>query len=311
MKRICVALIGIALMWSLPPITSAQGFLGSAMTPGPGELPVRWSSSAFDTCDRPGAGILGMPRVYFGWLEHAKGTRWASRFELEQSTGTAQWPLKGWWFGVCEDLTLLDGVGLVLSGSIFLPQRSAGAWFTSPLTETFDFEVPSYDWWSADGLARKRVSGPVALLAGFRFDHTSTRVNYRDNTLDDYILNIYLPLVGLQIDQIFSTGSLLVRFVGTPVMYGMLRYEYWDQEGYAEFADFRMSSGCFGEIFAEYSRKLPGDLFVGGFVRWNSLSLKTASHNLSGGSTDPVLWTVRIQSWTVGGSLSLPFSSPF
>ncbi len=161
-----------------------------------------------------------------------------------------------------------------------------------------------------DGLVRGRVSNNFDVLAGFRWDHTSTRVKYSDNTDDDYILNLYIPLIGAQIHQAFANGELLFRILATPLVPGRLRYHFWDFRGFTEFGDFDVAKGSFIEILSDYRFRISSDLGVGGFVKWNLLHVNTGVWNLSGSVSEPISWTVDIRSWTIGGSLSLGFSSP-
>jgi hypothetical protein len=254
-------------------------------------------------------GITGTPKVYFGWTEHAKGSIWA--LNRQTSTGTAAWPLRGFWLGASKDLTLGDGFGVLISGSVFFPRRSAGTWREEPGPRTFDFQIPQYDWWTLDGLAACRITGATSLLAGFRWDHTSTRVNYSDNTFDDYVLNAYLPLIGMQLTKRSPNCSMLVRCVGSPWVGGQLKYHFWGDPATAEFGDFRVNNSYFLEFFADCSMMIAGDLSVGGFVKWNYLHIKTGKQNLSGSTTEPVHWVVDVRSWTFGGTLSCAFASPF
>ncbi|MBI4962449.1 MAG: hypothetical protein HY913_04165 [Desulfomonile tiedjei] len=308
MKKLSAVLMGMVLLCFFAANTPAQGFLGSDGTSNSAGFPFRLAGNVVGTGDIPGRGLVSAPTLYLGWLEHSKGNTWA--LQRQDSTGTAPWPLKGFWLGASKDFSLDNGFGLLVSGSVFFPQRSAGTWFRDSLGRSFDFEIPSYDWWSLDGLLKGRMFGDLEALAGFRWDHTSTRVNYSDNTEDDYILNAYVPLFGLQIRQPFSSGCVLVRFVGSPWVGGRLKYHYWDRLGFAEFGDFDVRRGTFMEFFMDYSVKTKGNLSLGGFAKWNALHVKTAEASLSGSTTDPVAWSVNIRSWTVGGTVSLGFSSP-
>ncbi len=204
MKRFCLLVVAVVALWGLSSEVSAQGFFGvtqgrvqavSLARGGPVESACRASTWA-------------------GWsiLRGARGS-----FSVEQWTGTAPWPLKGLWLGATEEVVGCDGFGFLVSGSVFVPQRASGTWLRSPVPDAVPFDIPSYDWWSIDGLITSRISGSFELLAGFRWDHTSTRVNYSDHSDDDYILNAYLPLIGLQMNQRSCNGSLLVRFMGAPV----------------------------------------------------------------------------------------------
>jgi len=306
-KKLCVAVMGMLVMWALSSAVFAQGIVGRDWPQGVGSFPFNWSNGPCASTNAPGCSFPGTACLYAGWLEHPNGSVWA--LQRQDTTGTAAWPLRGFWFGVSTDLPLEGGLGFVISGSIFLPQRRSGTWSQTPTNVDFDFDIPSYDWWSVDGLVKFPAKGAFEVLAGVRWDHTSIRVNYSDNTSDDYILNAYIPLFGMQICQRASSGRLLLRAVGTPWVGGRLKYHFWGEPDSVEFEDFDVSNGYFAEVFADYSLRIRGDLSLGGFVKWNALHVKTAERNLSGFQTGPVLWSVNIKSWVVGASLSFAFPS--
>jgi hypothetical protein len=308
MKRLPAQFAVVVGLWLAFTGASAEAFLGYDAMPGAPGILVGLPQGLGDSWDRAGSGLAKPLSIYFGWLEHRQGSTWA--LERQQSTGTAPWPLRGWWLGASTDVALGNRFGVLLSGSILFPQRGAGTWFTDPVATSFDFEIPQYDWLALDGLARGAICGGLDILAGFRWDHTSTRVEYSDDTRDDYILNAYLPLIGLQIRQQYRNSCMLFRFVGAPLVRGQLRYHFWDGRGYAEFGDFIVTGGSFAEVLADYSLKFGDGLSLGGFVRWNALRVTTDEQSLSGSTTEPVAWVVDIRSWTVGGSLSLGFFSP-
>jgi hypothetical protein len=249
--------------------------------------------------------IFGSPDLYIGWLEHRKGATWI--INRQASSGTAEWPLRGYWIGINESIKPQDRFGLLIGGSVFFPQRGAGAWYTTNAPNAVDFEVPSYYWWSVDGLVRGSVSDNFDILAGFRWDHTSTRVKYSDNTDDDYILNLYLPLIGAQLRQQFAGGGLLFRIVGTPLVPGRMTYNFWTNTNSSEFGDFDVVRGSFVETLLDYRFRMSSHLDVGGFVKWNMMHVNTRENSLSGSTAESVSWTVDIRSWIVGGSLSLGF----
>jgi hypothetical protein len=307
-KRLCIVLVGMVALWLLPVRVSAQGMLGTGGTTSFAALPFSWPSNVAG-CNNPSAsGIFGMPNVYFGYLTHPRGSTWTLR--RNTLTATAAWTLKGYWLGATEDLTLGDRLGLLVGGSAFFPQHSRATWHTDPATTPFDFDVRSYEWWTVDGLAKGRVSDSFDVLAGFRWDHTSTRVRYSDNTDDDYILNLYLPIIGAQVNQTFGNGSLLVRLLVAPFVPGTMRYHFWSRTGFSEFGNFSGNNGSLVEVFADYSLRVSRDLSVGGFAKWDTLHIRTAERNLSDSTTEPISWSIDIRSWTFGASLSLGFASP-
>jgi hypothetical protein len=307
-KRAYVVVAVLIAAWSLPSANPARGFPGMGGTSVPGGLPFGYGSTV--SCTGADTGLLKGLTVNLGWLEERDGSKWA--LQRQTSTGTATWPLRGLWAQATEELTFDKTFGLMVSGGIFVPRHAGGAWYSSPGTRSFDFEIPSYDWWSVDGIVKARVSGGFELLGGFRWDHTSARVDYSDNTSDDYILNAYLPLIGAQMNQRFSNSSLLIRFLAAPWVPGSVKYHFWDRLGFAELGDFRANSrSSYFEVMADYRLKLRGDIFAGGFVKFNSLRLRTDYRDLSGSTNESVAWAVDIKSWVIGGVVSLDFFSPF
>jgi hypothetical protein len=303
-KKLLVFLCFVSILSASPMSAIAGG-----IAPGTGtSAAFSWTNPGCPAEQSSRNSLFGKPNLYFGWLEYSRGSNWI--LQRQNMSSTASWPLKGFWLGATEEITLGDGLGLLAAGSVFFPRRSAGTWYASPATGTYDFEVPSYDWWSLDLLAKYSVSGAFDLLAGFRWDHTSTRLKYSDNTVDDYILNLYLPLVGAQLKQRSEAAALTVRLLLSPIVPGRIRYCFWDKLGYAEFGDFAANSGYLLEAFADYSFRITSDLDVGGFARWNSVRVKTEERSLSGSAMDPVSWNLDIRSWTIGGMVSLGFSSP-
>jgi hypothetical protein len=305
-KKSFAALIGIVIV-GLAAVTTAQGFF-----PLHGMTSLDGSSFGFPPNflgGKTGSPYTGVPSLYFGWLEDPNGAVWA--LKRQASEGTAQWPLKGIWLGMTGDFTLSNGSGLLLSGGVFLPRRGEGAWISRPAGTEFGFEIPSYDWWYADATAKAYVWGQFEFLAGFRWDHTSVRVDYSDNTSDDYILDAYIPLIGTQVNQRFANGSLLLRVVGSAWVHGNLRYHFWTRTGYAEFGDFHIGSdSSFLEILADYRWKLGSAVGLGAFAKWNWLRANSEDKSLSGSTTESVGWSVDIRSWTLGGVASVDFRSP-
>ncbi|MEW6348200.1 MAG: hypothetical protein AB1646_04010 [Thermodesulfobacteriota bacterium] len=304
MKRLGLLVLVLMALSQVPSALHAQSPGGGLDAPG---LAGSSSLGVKGTGASKWSGVLSLPTLYVGWLEHPKGASWALQRPL--SSGTAPWALTGLWLGATKNLPVTKDFGLMLSGGYFSPRRSDGTWFTTPEAATFRFEIPSYDWWSADGFLKRRVSGPFEVLAGLRYDHTSTRVEYSDQSFDDYILNTYIPIIGAQTAHRFSRSSLTVRFLASPVVWGRLRYAYWAPLiNYGESGDFRpKGDSYFMEFFADYRTAIKGTVDIGAFAKWNSLRVHTFDAALAGGSTDEVSWNVAIRSWTFGATLNLGF----
>lgn len=293
MRSFVVVLCAALFLSSLPGPGSAQDLSATGVARGLFALPFR-------------DGAVMSPRVYLGWLEHPTGM--TLTMHRTNKDGVASWPVKGLWAGLETGLALSENLGLLVSGGVLLSQRASGNLLWSD-GRADAFHVEGYQAGHVQGLLSYQAAGPVQVLAGFRWDHSSTRLLYWDSTPDDYILNAYLPLVGLQVDQQFFAGDLRVRCVGFAAVPGSLKYHYWDG-AYSEFGDFDLGRGYFLDIFTEYSKSLMGDFRVGAFLSWNVVHAQSREELLSGSTHEPISWSADKRSWILGASIALNFVGP-
>lgn len=304
MKKLFAVLVTAVIVWGLPGVGAAQAIPGMERITGLFGQPASYRGNG--GCDDTDRRLTSEFSVYYGWLEQREGSVWA--LQRQQATGTAAWPLRGSWLQATEELTFDNSYGLVVSGGIFFPKRPSGTWYSVPAAGSFDFDIASYHWGFLDGLAKVRVSGGLDILGGFRWDRTSVRVDYSDNTTDDYILNAYLPLIGAQLKQPISNGLFLVRVVGAPLVRGRVTYQFSDGLGYAEFGDFPINAqSSFVEVLADCKLKMRRDILAGGFVKYNMMRVRTDYRNLAGLTDESVAWVVNIKSWVIGGVVSVAF----
>lgn len=234
------------------------------------------------------------------------GSSW--NLKRQTSTGTAEWPIKGWLLQAEKDIALVGSTDIIISGGIFFPQRSRGTWFESSSSRAYSFEIPAYDWWFLDGTVKAPISGSVDFLFGFRWNHTDTKVDYGDNSRDGYILDSYIPLIGAQFNQRFSASALVFRVVGSPLPWGRMTYHFWEPGRLVEYGEFPFSAkSSFLEFFADYRINCTRDVVLVGFAKWNRQSVQTHEQSLSGDTSEPVSWDVDIRSWTLGADVSVVF----
>jgi hypothetical protein len=107
-----------------------------------------------------------------------------------------------------------------------------------------------------------------------------------------------------------ANSNLTLRLLGSPVVPGRVKYNFWDQHGFSESGDFDVNTGYLLEVFGDYSIKIAGDFNVGGFAKWNSVRLRTNEVSLSGSATEPVYWNVDVRAWTIGAMASFGFTGP-
>jgi len=101
-----------------------------------------------------------------------------------------------------------------------------------------------------------------------------------------------------------------VRFMGWPSVPGDIKWNYQDLVVFAGASSQQFSQGHFAEFFAEYTKRISGNGFIGVFVKWNNLHAEPATGTYAwrlqgrfGDSQETMTHDRR--SWTVGGTFSM------
>jgi hypothetical protein len=108
-KRLIIVFVGLVVLCGMPVGPVAQGFFATGTAATLGNIPLAYTGSTLCS-DSPRSALMSMPSLYFGWLEYPTGSTWA--LQRRASTGTAQWPLKGWWFEATKEVALDQGFSL-------------------------------------------------------------------------------------------------------------------------------------------------------------------------------------------------------
>jgi hypothetical protein len=75
-KRVFIVFLGMVVLCGLPVGPVAHGFFATGTAATVGNIPFSYPGST--PCSKsPGSGLLSMPSLYFGWLEHPTGSTWA------------------------------------------------------------------------------------------------------------------------------------------------------------------------------------------------------------------------------------------
>lgn len=318
MKRSSVVVFGILVIAFAPALV--WGFFGAG-------LPGFWPGGMF--------GGTGNCDPYYGRCSDAFYVGWEATpgFDFSLSSqgipaGGGQIaighrpPLRGVWLGASQEIFVSRNCGLVVSGWYLLPSSGTEV-------EPFDFGGGGLgsrtwdakaEWGFVDALATLGCRGGV-LLAGFRYDHFSTRFNnpfsftVRSNPADqaDLTANSYMPLVGVQYKYNGATSSLTVRAVGFPVIPGNFSYAETLGSIHRVEATGNYKNSSFLEVFAEYAWKF-GMADIAVFGRYNNTHITSDAHfDEIGEPPMPSTWSAGINrnSWTIGGQLGLAFDTPF
>ena len=318
MKKCLLIFTAILLFASAPALV--WGFNFSSGFPG------LWKGGMFGearSCDPYSGSRIGS--FYVGWEESRDGFVFAASTEgiglffditdLEHRT-----PLRGLWLGLSKEISLWRNCGVMVSGWYLI---SSGVSELESINHGTVFDRTwdaKADWGFLEALATFGCGGG-SLLAGFRYDHFSTRFTNPFNLFGieslvtdraDATANSYIPLVGVQWRNIGATSSLTVRAVGFPVIPGNINYLQSFVGALALEATSHYKNSSFLEVFAEYAWKF-GPADIGVFGRYNATHIKSdATFNFivpGGVIAASKTYSVGINrnSWTLGGQLALAF----
>lgn len=272
-----------------------------------------------DSIQPDSASVLRMPGIYAGWSARSKGVQFhmeAIEADLGGLTSVTQsYDRKGLWLEASHHLLSGRGLGLLMSGGFFF-DVAGGADETYEaagiIEEAWDTHTEQY---YLDGAFTRFIGGRMDFLGGFRWDHLSTRLKNREigpsGTEADVTVNCYIPYVGLQHRYSSTTGSMILRVIGFPVVPGEFNYIENLGAGSNLAASGDYHKGYFFETFFEFSRVLLGFADLGVYGKWSQISTDS---NIELGATgiDPETFRLILRQtfWTAGCRLSIAFGSP-
>jgi len=261
--------------------------------------------------------------------------------------GDHRWPVAGLWLALEQKINLSQNCGAMLGGWWLVPSNRRGAESEESLRTFFELvdtgdeifiAVPRQttelgfrnwdtqnDWWYVDAAITWGPSRTFTVLGGFRYEHFSTTFqNPRDavgvpatpGDRADVTINSYFPYCGLQYILAGSTSSFNVRVLGVPYVPAGVTHFETGESGTATRVESkgRFTRSYFLELFTEYSLSFYGNASAGAFFRWNVLhglaNLHTEVQPGHVASSEDRISFDR-NTVTVGGFLSLSFTSPF
>lgn len=335
MKKGLIVLAALLIVASFTVSGHAQGLLGI----WPGSMPAFGGGPG--ACGPAGPRLFDPPTLYVGWMETVRRASWSFADPNPGSVfgGAHRYPLSGLWLGLEQKINLNETCGIDLDGWVLIPSNRQGSeqepTITTVITSTSPITVglapgvgnrtwnTRTEWWYIDAAATWACCTPFKLLAGFRYDHFSTRFDNPTNAFGvvfnpddtaDLTVNSYLPFVGLQTRIGSPESNVLVRWIGFPVAPANLTFSETNANTLGTRVDSTgnwNNNSYWTEIFAEYNRNFAGGMGIGAFFRWHlyhgTTSLTTNPLGLTGVSTDASFDRNAI---TLGGNIQLNFGSP-
>ncbi len=280
-----------------------------------GYWPARLPSGDMTSYQEPARKENDPVRFSVGWLEHSQGLTLSNDLPelLGGITNIRPSALRGVWISLTISAALADRVALELSGAALLARQSGGL-ITSNIGSTADFEGAGLEWSYLQSLFRWDVGRDFSVLAGVRWDHTKERLHVTrpPSSNDDFIVNGYMPLVGVQVRQESPAGHISLRVLGFPAVPGNIKFHTWSETStYSQESDQDFSGGHCLEVDAEYGRRISGTVDASLFGRWDLLHATTSVENaLVPAPVRAIRWTMDRRSWTLGMGISCSLNFP-
>lgn len=321
--KLILWLVPIFAILILTGSANAQGLFGMGL---PGLPSLGGFAGATAGCGETLYAKTGTLSIYAGWMEDRQGTRFTVDGGNADVFGVIsvrqQYPNRGLWLGVSDTVVLGDGLSVIASSWYLVPSSVPARQHIDlvgfPAARSWQTDNR---WWFADGLFALGRPGGLSALAGLRYDYFTTR--FKDpfdsdfggpDAHSDVIAATWIPLFGAQYGYAGPSSSLIVRAVGTPVIFGYAKFLDSDGIGTRLEERGRWTRGYFLEFFGEYSRNV-GLGSVGVFARWNLAEGRATNANVERDVSPPPPSTnynlgFNRLSWTLGGSISLDFDLP-
>lgn len=251
-----------------------------------------------------------------GWLDHRNGLSYTFDQPEDNEIWQEKTPLRGVWMELSCHRAMTEQIGFTLTAGGIVPVHVNGLQRELVSAEINPLTMTSLSWGIVEGLFSYGVAGNLELLGGFRWDYFNSRFALEiGGGEEDLLVNSYLPLIGVQINQKFYLGSLLVRVFGCPFVPGHMKWNYHSSSVFIGTSSHPLNRGHFIEGLGEYTARVGDIALAGVFVRWNNLRAVT-----SGGSydwrfagatgTNAQTLTQDRYAWTVGGTVSIDYNLP-
>ena len=298
MPRVLVAVFVIFLC--LPALAPGQALPGAFL---------RTSASS------PGSAVNST--VSIGWLEHVNGLTYTGDYAPYDYRDKNSSRLSGLWLDGSFAVRVTEELAFNFLGGYFFSSDPGGSYEARTRNMAFSWPFDSDSQWGiVEATGRYAFFHGMHAIAGFRWDHFTT---WRDEVpggptsdRDNFVVNAYLPVLGVEAELSSSTTECSVRLLGFPSVPGYFTHEWHRRIPLTyEYSKHGFSDGYFLEVLAQYRKRTLGTVSIGAFARFNVLHASTGQgsnhYNLSN-SVPCVAWSFHRQSWTFGGSLAFDFN---
>ena len=333
MRRGLILFVGILALALAPTFVGAQ-YSGAFGLSGLPSMPSMFGGSS--KCGDAASPAIA-PAFYVGWgIPQDRNT---SVSLTAQNLGAAnvrsvdiKFPTNGLWLGAALPVSLTESsqcggsssLSFVATGwYLFGGDTHSDTWdnYAIPAAQDLNYWSAKHNWWFVDGALAYGWTG-FAALVGLRYDNYTASLTSPNNLglfagqeEASFLSSAWIPFIGFQSAYTDAIQSLKIRILGIPTIVG---YSYVGLTAAGgnrfEYNNPNYTAGHFFEVFGEYTRKFFGSSQAGAFLRWNTA--RATSSGTGEILNNPALqdtynFSLNRSSWTVGGLMTLDFSTPF
>ncbi len=336
MRRGLILFVGILALALAPTFVGAQ-YSGAFGLSGLPSMPSMFGGSG--KCGDAASPAIA-PAFYVGW--GVPQDRNTSVSLTAQNLGASnvrsvdiKLPTNGLWLGTALPVSLGDNFSFVATGWYLFGGGTSGNSREdhSALVEIRDHDGPvltpfsyandwsaKHNWWFVDGALAYGWTG-FAALVGLRYDNYTASLTSPNNLglftgqqETSFLSSAWIPFIGFQSAYTDAVQSLKVRMLGIPTIVGYSYVGLTVAGGNRfEYNNPNYTAGHFFEVFGEYTRRFFGSSQAGAFLRWNSARATSSGTGeiLTTTNQDSYNFSLNRSSWTLGGLVTLDFSTPF
>jgi hypothetical protein len=220
-------------------------------------------------------------------------------------------PLRGVWLGGSLALDVTDDMKIIISGGSLPPNESGSMWSSSPVLFDQTDLVADFQWGLVSTDIEYSLGGIGELLVGFRWDHFTTRYTNPVSSVGyyNYVMNWYLPYVGLQSTFGPVENNITARVIGFPRTPGSAKCDLHGSPTEVYIGEFSLDRGSFIECVLTYACKPFQGAHVELFGKFNWMESHTSDliEETSGNDQMGFALDLSRKTWTFGVSAGYEF----
>jgi hypothetical protein len=253
--------------------------------------------------------------LYAGWLEHPQGLSLSNDLPsiLGGIENIRRRPLRGIFGSLILSKDVWDNLSLELGASMLFGLPSDGL-ITSNIGLTADFQGDATQWSYVQSLVKWEMTPSLSILAGARWDNTQTRFHViRPPTgNDDFTMNLFTPIMGLQAQSGVGLSEITIRAMGFPVALGNIKFHTWSEiSTYSQTSDQDFNRGYLLEIQAIWNGRVTRSLDFSIYGGWNLFhGVTRVEEALVPAPVADIRWVADRRSWVIGLGISWDLALP-